>query len=213
MPIYLHHYAEAFCLLISIICYRQIKGSVLVWFIPFLLFTLITELAATYMAHVLELPNQLLYKGLTTVAFVFYLWVISNGIHNANVKKYYILLSAIVLACVLLQNLMIPINKFHREAYIASSLIVIVYCFVYLYEAITKNDIDFRIEHEPFFWVIIGLLFYFLVGAAFIVFINSVPKALRDSFSQIMRWLSLIMYGCFSLAFVLCRKHNVKYSS
>lgn len=213
MPIYLHHYAEAFCLLISIICYRHFKASVFLWFIPFIFLTLITELTATYIAHVHGLSNQILYKILTTVAFIFYLWVISNALSNRVTKKIFILLTILVLTIIIIQNLSIPINKFHREAYIAGSIFVIVYCFIYLYEAINRYDIDFRIEREPFFWIVMGLLFYYLVGAAFIVFINSIPKALRDNFSQIMRWLSLIMYGCFSVAFILCRKHNVKYSS
>lgn len=171
------------------------------------------ELTATYIAHVLDLPNQILYKVLTTAAFVFYLTILGYGIQNPNANKYSRILIAVVLLFILFQNLTIPINKFHREAYIFGSLIVIAYCFIYLYEAITKHDIDFRIEQEPFFWVVMGLLFYFLVGAAFIVFVNSVPKTFRDNFSQIMRWLSLIMYGCFSIAFILCRRHNVKYSS
>ncbi len=213
MKLFLHHYAEFFCLLISLYCYKQTKYSVFRWFPPFLLLTLCSELLATYIAHEWNLSNQLLYKALTTIAFVFYLFVLSSAIKNRILKKYTFKVILLLVAIIFIQVFTLPVNVFHREAYLFGSCILVFYCFYYLYEIITGHDIDFKIEKEPFFWIVLGLLFFYLVGSAFIIFVNSFPKSFRDYFSQIMRWLSLIMYSCFAISFLLCRINNENYFS
>lgn len=212
MPVYLHHYAEFACLLTAVICWWRTRLFIPGIFIPFLALTLAAELYATYLAHVRHLPNQGLYKILTTAAFVFYILVLSRFIENKKIKSAATLASLIIVFAVGLQNLFLPVNKFHREAYVFSSVLLIFYCFVYLYESLNKYDIDFRIEKRPAFWIVAGVLTFYLSGAAFIVFINSMPPGVRENFSLVMRWLSLVMYTSFIIAFILCQRDKEKYS-
>lgn len=211
MPIYLHHYAELFGFLVAVLCYKKLKSSAFVWFIPFLLLTFCSELLATYTAHVKELPNYPIYNFLTSVAFVFYIWFICLYIENKYVKRSFLPVVLLLLAAIAINIFIVNKNVFHRKTYILGCIIIILYCFFYLYEAIKKYDIDFRIEKQPVFWVVIGLLFFYLSGAGFFIFIHSFSKEFKEQFNDIIRWLSVFMYGCFSVAFILCPRRKMKY--
>lgn len=207
MPVYLHHYAEFFCFLIAAICYRKLKDSAFIWFIPFILLTLGMELLATYMVHVKGVKNNsAVYNFLTTAAFVFYLWFMSSSTNSLFIKRLFLPVTGLLLIAILTNLIFFSYGQFHVKTYIAGCIFIVFFCFTYLFESIKKYDIDFRIEKEPVFWVVIGLLFFYLAGAGYFVFIKSFSSELKEQFNQIIRWLSVFMYGCFSIAFVLCRR-------
>lgn len=211
MKLYLHHYAELLCFLVSLFCYRRFRGSAFVWFVPFMLLTLIAELVATYIAHVNGLPNYSIYNFLTTVAFGFYIWFICQYIENRIVKKSFLPVVILLGLAIVINIFFVNKGIFHRKTYIAGSIIIVFYCFFYLFELIKKYDIDLRIEKQPVFWVAIGLLFFFLSGAGFFIFINSFSRELKEQFNNIVRWLSVFMYGSFSIAFILCPRRKTIY--
>ncbi len=211
MHLYKHHYAEFLCFLIAILCFKKIRGSAFIWFIPFLFLTFITEVIATYVAHVKNLANYPIYNFLTTISFVFYLWFIIRNIENKWIYKSFFPVSIILVLAILVNIFFLNRNTFHLQTYILGCLIIIFYCFFYLYEIIKKYDINFQIEKQPVFWIIIGLLFFYLSGAGFFIFINSFSKELKEQFNEIIRWLSVFMYGCFSIAFILCPNLKMKY--
>ena len=210
MPLYKHHYAEFLCFLIAILCIRKIKNSAFFWFIPFIFITFISEIIATYVAHVKNLPNYTIYNYLTTVSFVFYLWFMCHFIENRWIRKSFLPVSFILVFTILINIIILNRNAFHRQTYIIGCILIIYYCFFYLYEAIKKYDINFCIEKQPVFWVIIGLLFFYLSGAGFFIFINAFSLGFKEQFNEIIRWLSVFMYGCFSIAFILCRPLKTK---
>ena len=211
MPLYKHHFAEFFCLLIAILSFRKLKNSAFVWFIPFIFLTLSTEVVATYIAHVKDLPNYAIYNYLTTVSFVFFICFTCHFIENTCVGKSYFPVSTLLVIIIAINIFFLNRNAFHRQTYILGCLVIIFYCFFYLYEAINKFDINFRIEKQPVFWVILGLLFFYLSGAGFFIFITTFSTSFKEQFNEIIRWLSVFMYGSFSIAFILCRPPKEKY--
>ena len=205
MPLYLHHYAELFCFLTAVICYRKLKGSAFIWFIPFMFLTLSIELLATYMVHVKGMKNNSsVYNFLTTVTFIFYLWFMSRSTKSLLIKRLFLPVTGGLLFAILTNIIFFSYGEFHVKTYIAGCIIIVCFCFIYLFESINKYDIDFRIEREPVFWIIIGLLFFYLAGAGYFIFIKSFSAEFKEQFNQVIRWLSVFMYGCFSLAFILC---------
>jgi hypothetical protein len=210
MPIYLHHYTELFCLLVALFCYKKLKGSAFVWFIPFLAFTLGAELYATYLAHTKEKNNYIVYNILTIISFVFYAWFLLGQIESKRIKNILGWLTITVFIISILNAFYINSNTFHRSTFVAGCLVIVLYCFVYLYQVIKKYDIGFRIEKEPVFWIVLGLLFFYLSGAGFFSFLNYFSRELREQFNEIVRWLSVFMYGCFSIAFILCSGNKKK---
>jgi hypothetical protein len=175
--------------------------------------TVLVELCATYIYEVFNINNYQLYNFFTTLEFVFYLWFLSVYIQNQKIKKAIIFTAILLVGAIIINILFFERDKFHSKTFLLGGIIIFLFCFFYLYENINKHDIAFRIEQQPVFWVVIGLLLFYLVGSPLILMIDD-PDFSREKrffFSQIIRWLNVLLYGCFSVAFLLCPPPKTTY--
>ncbi|MFN3666979.1 MAG: hypothetical protein ACK4S0_12505, partial [Sediminibacterium sp.] len=109
-------------------------------------------------------------------------------------------------------------NSFHSYTFLLGSFFMVVYSCFYLYESILPDSINTKLSMQPFFWVCIGLLIFYLGS----VIINALFEYLTSAsmrqqgaeiYTTITNSLNVILYSSFSIAFILCRKNKKTSSS
>ena len=109
-------------------------------------------------------------------------------------------------------------TSFHSYTFLLGSFFMVVYSCFFLYESILPESINVRLSRQPFFWITIGLLIFYLGS----VIINALVEYLTKSdfqkqgiiiYQNITNSLNVILYGSFSIAFILCRNNRKTSSS
>jgi hypothetical protein len=93
------------------------------------------------------------------------------------------------------------------------SFFIVVFCLFYFYESILPDQINSKLSMQPFFWICIGLLLFYLGS----VIINALFEYLRSNdlykegvriYAIINQSLNVILYCSFSISFFLCRNNR-----
>lgn len=211
MQLQIHHYAEIGSFLGSLLFYKRLKGSLFMWFIPFLGITVCAEIGATYMKQDLKQSNVMLYNFFTTFEFLFYFWFMSFFMDNKRLRLILKILIPLYLLAVFLNLAFFETGKFHSKTYLAGGILIVFFCLLYFFKIIRNNDINFEIEKEPFFWVVLGLLLFYLGGIAINTLLDYLGPEKRLFYLMINRWLNVLLYGSFIVAFFLCKNRIAKY--
>lgn len=216
----LHLYLEISCLLIALLFYKDLKrNNIIVYFIPFLIATALVEMAARW---VWKERNEkfILFNIFTAAEFVFYSIIFRYHLSNKLLRSIIIILIPIylllfVLNVTFLQELT---KSFHSYTFLLGSFFMVVYSCFFLYESILPESINIKLSRQPFFWIAIGLLIFYLGS----VIINALVEYLTKSdfqkqgvqiYTTITNSLNVILYGSFSTAFILCRNNRKTSSS
>jgi hypothetical protein len=220
--LYLHLFLEIASLLTGLICLKYLKNHKgFIYFIPFLLTTVVVECIAKYL---LTSPNidrsvrYMLFNIFTTCEFVFYSLIFLIYLKNKTLRRIITMVIPIYITLVILNISFIQgTQKFHSYTFLLGSFFMVVYSCFFLYESILPDSINIKLSQHPFFWVTIGLLIFYLGS----VIINALFEYLTSAalgkqgtaiYSFINNSLNVVLYGSFIIAFILCRK-NKKISS
>jgi len=227
LRLYSHLYLEIICLLTALLNYRHLKKSNgFIYFIPFLFITVVVELSAKFLLTAENENNggidrsvrYMMFNIFTTFEFIFYSWIFLFQISSNSLKKI-ISVSIPVYAILVIVNIFFVqgIYKFHTYTYLLGSFLMVVYSCFFFYESILPDYIKTKLSMQPFFWICIGLLIFYLGS----VIINALFEYLTSAalkkqgtriYSFINSSLNVVLYGAFSIGFVLCR-NNRKISS
>lgn len=216
---YLHILIQLFCLFIAILSFRRIKKTVYIYFIPFLIITVCVELIG-YWYTLQGTRNYWMYNAFTTFEFLFYAFLFYSNFKKVLFKKIslYFIPAYILAVSFNLAFIQSGTKYFHTYTFLLGSFFIVVFCCFYLYESILPEHINQKLSRQPFFWICIGLLIFYLGS----VIINALFEYLRSNDLQregikiygiINRSLNVILYGSFSIAFFLCRNNRKTYSS
>jgi hypothetical protein len=154
-------------ILIMLINYHRLASNVK----PFLLFSLAQfslELLSDYVNYGLHKSNLILYHLFAPVSYLILTVFFYRTFTATSTKKntqlslflYYLLLLIYTFSWE-------PISKFNSLAYMTESLFVIYWCFVFFKTILLREDL-YRPERDRTFWIVIGLLFYY-VGSFFTI--------------------------------------------
>jgi hypothetical protein len=190
----------------------------MVYFIPFLLVTALVELSAKWIWSERN-EKFIIFNIFTAAEFVFYSLLFRFHLTNKLLRHIIILLIPIYLLLFILNVIFIQgiSSSFHSYTFLLGSFFMVVYSCFFLYESILPESINVKLSHQPFFWITIGLLIFYLGS----VIINALVEYLTKSdfqkqgiiiYQNITNSLNVILYGSFSIAFILCR-NNRKISS
>lgn len=188
------------------------------YFIPFLLLTVVVELLGIWFSYK-SIKNYWLYNIFTTIEFIFYSFLFYLHFRRTVFKKialgfipFLILSDAANLAFIQ------GTKYFHTYTFLLGSFFIVVFCCFFLYESILPEHINQHLSKQPFFWICIGLLIFYLGS----VIINALFEYLRSNDLQqegkkiygiINHTLNVLLYSSFSVSFFLCRNNRKTYSS
>lgn len=219
MPISLplSSYLEIGCFLISLFCYKKLKGTPFFWFIPYLAFTVLIESLGAYYAYLrheknLDIKNYFLFNIHNHFEVLVPMYMYYKGLGTPVILK---LIKPIAITFVLFGLINIFFiqgffNSYNSNTFVIGGIIVTFLICIYFYECLLPQNLYYNILQEPLFWVSVGFLFFF-VGMSVVVSFYSTIVNLKLEISGkrlyfiINQILNVILYSCLSIAFWVCK--------
>jgi hypothetical protein len=201
-------WAELLCLAASIVFAARLKGSVFIWFIPFLILTNIQEWGSRYGYMSIAGSNAVSLNLFTTIEFIFYGWLFYNEAQsNARRKKIVYLAIAMITGVVINMLFFQSPLKFHSYSYLLGSIIIIIFC-LWFFKDLMSGERFVELLSYRMFWVSSGLLFFYMgMFVCFTLFEVLSTQILTNYFiifNILMNVFNIILYTCFTISF-LCR--------
>lgn len=213
MQHWIHNIAELTSLIIAIIYYPYLKGTVMKWFLPFLVFICSVELIVTIkVVGLYDVFNSLrLYDIVSIVEIIFYATLFYEFQENNLYRKIIKLMSIISVAAFTLP-LLLNIKSYNYTYFglIILDISLLIFALGYLFLK-SLEDTTVPVTIYPGFWIAVGVGL-FSAGSC-IVF------AMHDSLAKrhvyyldiplhlvIIRFLCILLYSSISIAIILCKK-------
>jgi len=187
----------------------------MVYFIPFLLLTVIVEFIG-YLSGDFAAKNQnyWLYNIFTAIEFIFYTFLFAENFKLPILKKAaYLFMPLLVCFSIINSRFLQGPDHFHTYTLLFGSFFMVFFCCCYFYEWVLPEQITLNLVKQPFFWICVGLLLFYLGS----VIINALYEYLRSSdmdkegrriYGLINRSLNVILYSSFIISFRICRNNR-----
>ncbi|MGN6292174.1 MAG: hypothetical protein ACTHMV_05460 [Chitinophagaceae bacterium] len=213
-PLFIYFIGISFLASLTVYFFSKPAALYLRLFPPFLLISLVVELSGMYYSRSGR-ANTLQYNFFSVFEFCFYLFVLSQVISNAKMKKAVWITTGLYALTATINILFIQgKDVFHTITYALGCLLIVIFCIYYFWE-LFRLPKSVKLQKNPAFWICSGLLFYFCCGFPLFGLINylvSVSTLLRNNFFTIVTILNIFLYSLFTIGF-LCRIRIRKYTS
>src|SRR5215218_9613439 len=199
--------------LVGIFFYRQYP-LYLKLFIPFLVITLLVEMAVAFHWFHFEGSNLWLYNVFTVLEFCFYFFIFFLNLKEKRAKQTALFSGPIFFVLAAINIFFIQgTDHFHTITYRIASVALAIYCFLF-FRQLLQVDTETNVLRNPMFWIATGLLFFysgffFYFCAYDYVAFTKVPLNLQ-LWKIISRSLNILLYGFFFITF-LCNLKPLKF--
>lgn len=220
LGVFLYLFCEIASFVTAIFFYVQKRNKILLYFIPFLFLTVVVELLGRLWASEIAFIKYAMYNIFTSLEFIFYAFLFYIHFKKRNLKLLILLFIPLFILATVLNFVFIQgLNKtFNTYTFLFGSFFVVIFCCCFFYEAVLPDKIDQQLSKQPFFWIVSGLLIYYL-GSVIInaLFEYLTSNDLREEGTRIYgiinNSLIVILYTSFCIAFYLCPDNKKIYSS
>lgn len=203
------YYIEILTFCVGLYNYKRLKNSYMFWFIPFLGVTFIAEVSSDYIYHIYYNDTSWIFNFLIPITTLFYSFIIFSLIRDQRLKIPFISIGLIYL--LIIGYLLSVATSFSIPSVLLSSIILVILSCYYFYRCLL-DDVDLNAFYvKSGLWIASGILiFYSGICIVFSLFdyirthhlaVNGTPL-----YNFVPRVLSIILYSCFMVAFVLWRK-------
>lgn len=181
----------------------------MVWFIPFLGITFLAEVNSYYLYETYKHNTYWIYNILNPATTLFYSFIFYSLIRDQKLKTPFIVM-ALVYVLINVYFLSLAIS-FSINLMLLSSIIMIILSCYYFYRCML-DDVDLSTFYvKSGLWIASGILiFYAGICIVFSLFnyIRAHHLTIKGTqlYNFVPRVLSIILYGCFMVAFILWRK-------
>lgn len=203
-------YITAIASIIGFFFIKKFKKTKYIYFIYFLIYTFITELLAYVLGSIILIKNNPVYNLYALVSFFFYFTFYKNLFKN-KINK--IIMSVFIGLYILFSIIDITIFKtdylsdFISNNIVFGSILLTITLILFLIEIINNETVIFNIKKIFIFWVSVGALLFY-IGVIPII-ITSKLLNFNGLYDSILTGLNIIMYGSFSLGYILSdKKYN-----
>jgi len=192
--------------IISVLNFHHLKRTGLQLFPLFLFFILVVKGVKLILPH----ETLWLYNISTTVAFIFYAYILSLILQDTAFRTMALRFAFVYPVLVLFNLFFIQgFTRLHSYTMILGALFMIIFCGLFFYELLLDPRED-QLLKDPGFWVSTGILFYYLGDLSYDILFNLLQKYATNTgwklFINIDNNLTLILYTCFIIAF-LCKRN------
>lgn len=208
-------YVEVFSLILAVLFYNDLKATKMVYFIPFLLLTVIVEFIG-YLSYLYNIGNRnyWLYNIFNIIEFIFYAYLFYFNFKISFLKKLVLSFIPLLITFSIINYLFLQkVDHFHTYTLLFGSFFMVFFCCCYFYEWVLPDQISQNLLKQSFFWICVGLLLFYLGS----VIINALFEYLRSSdmlqegkkiYTLINKSLNIVLYTSFSISFILCRNNK-----
>ena len=221
MNISLSIIAEFLSLSVALFCFRQLKGSIYFYFIPFLFFLVYGEIGAVYFYY--NVPesylngNTHIYLWISIFEIIFYSYLFYHFFSNKLMKKLILAIAFLVVNFYLFLFFFytVYVEAFYYVLTLVGIYLTLLSC-IFFYQLFQRDE-EGEALSSPDLWIVSGIFVFFTGTCLTFVLHKTLTGPDRWLFGQplynlIPQVLSIILYGFFAKAFMLCRK-KVKTSS
>jgi hypothetical protein len=188
-------------------------------FIPFMLYTVLTESTARLLREYFGVKNNnLLYVVYVPLEFLFFSYLLYNWIRNSKLKVVVKVSCGIAIAFAVVNAIWIE-GFMHRNTntMVLMAVLMVAYCFMYLFDLLQHSDEIASPLRLPDFWIVTGLLFFNLGGVLMITMydfarINQLNWNGIRVFDMVYWTINTLLYGSFIIGFRLCYLSAKRYS-
>jgi hypothetical protein len=205
----LYFWFEVLAMIISVISFARLKGSVLIYFVPFLFLIVLYEFGTFQAWFVINRSNHWAANIMSTIEILFYCYIFYTALSGEKNKRI-VLFTSIALVVYTIFNMIFiqGLFRFHTISYRVGSIVIII--FVYLYfKQLLNNEAYLRLRTIPFFWISVGLLFFFagffVYFCAFDFVAYTTIKKYASLFLVTSSALNILLYSFISIG-LLCQK-------
>ena len=212
---YIEYFFELAGLIVVIVLYRNIKGSFMKYFLPFLFLIITGEIIAYRGGHL----GFFVVYFLAALESIFYCYIFYNLIDSISIKRTVTFLTGIVIIGFIVGFLFFDISRrymhFFMKVRIIAGLLTTFYTLFYLYERFIKEGRQ-RLTQDPGFWIAFGVIMY-SAGLSWIFSLYSliVEQKLRlfgePLYRLVPRLLCVILYSSLALSIILYAKNKNKH--
>jgi hypothetical protein len=202
-------FLELTAFLMAVISYLRHRDPVSKWFVVLLLLTNLVEWGNLFRLYSIRHSNNWIFNLFNPLEFAFYVCLFYSLYKNKEDKRkvarlYLGLLILTVLNILFLQG----IRYFDSYSFMLGSLLIL-YCVYLFFKQLMQHVDDQNILKNRFFWVSVGLLFFytgeFFLQAFFEYFLRINDfNSFRPTFYFFTNFLNILLYSCLSISF-LCQ--------
>lgn len=208
--------AEFLCLLVAVFRYRQLKDTIYVYAIPFLFFVVFAEMGAVYHNYAFRSPkypngNTHIYLWVSIVETLFYSYFFHQYISSKIAKKWIAVLAVLLINTYLFLFFFyaVYVETYYYLMTLAGLYFTLLSC-IYFYKLFIYTEEE-NVIYLPDFWMAAGIFVFFSgVSLSFALHKTLAHPNIRimnmSLYNFIPQVLSIILYGCFAVTFILCRK-------
>jgi hypothetical protein len=200
---------ELIALICSIAFYLKKRHKLILWFMSFLLLTVLIEFTGWWLTIHHGKWKYAMYNIFTPIEFLFYAFLFY--VHLKKLKVLILVFYPFFIIATIFNTLFIQgINStFNTYIFLLGSFCMVVFCCTYYYESVLPEKVDQQLSKQPFFWIVSGLLINYLgsviINALFqYLTSNDLQVEGRRIYTIINNTLNVILYSSFCIAFFLC---------
>lgn len=195
------------CLIASLTIYNKKRQPLyLRLFPPFLLITLVIEIAARFLTQS-GVDNSYLYHYFFPIEFTFYLFIAYHILSGKLLKKAVVVVTLTYLITIGIYYSLVEIQKFPTVAYCFGATLVLIFYSFYFFE-IVRLPIDLTPKREESFWIFFGVVLYYSTTFPIwltIQFMVGFSDGTLSYLSTLLMLMNYSLYISFIIAF-LCKR-------
>jgi hypothetical protein len=184
---------------------KENRIPVLISFSIFLLLSAVVEYIGWNLSRK-YIHTVALYNFFTLFEFIFYLFFFMLVFVSKKMKKIILIVIISYFVCALLNIFFVQKNTFHSYTYVLGCILVVIFSIAYFYFLFRFPETGSLVKN-PFFWIGIGLLFYYTCTFSIYGLQNFITNTMRY-YNRILTLigdlLNIVLYTLFSIGF-LCK--------
>lgn len=176
----------------------KIKDSNQEYFLYFMVYVLVHELACLIFAYYTLIGNNFVINIYIIISFIFYFYWFNKVLKN---KRIYIVVALILFVISVMYSF--SLGTFYTKIWfhpmlIGTISILMFVCLIFSEMLNSKEVVNFKQSQK--FWFAIGLLIFYL-GYLPILFFQDYIQSHSINYSLVLTILNIFLYGCFSKGF------------
>lgn len=184
--------------------YFKLKGTTEDYFLIFLAYTVITELLGFYSAYILKTNWNVIYNIYAIISYAFYFFWFYRILKSKKQKKILLMLGSAFLVLAIYGFLKLYLHNYHILTFIVGAIINII-ASIFFFTQLLNDKEEIEVIHNLKFWISTGILLFNVGMVPFMLFSKEF-SASSYTRTVILVILNFMLYGCYSLGFILCRR-------
>jgi hypothetical protein len=195
---------EFIAAILATIHFKKYENSTERYFLYFLWYTFLVEIAGAIIAYVFLVKNFWLYNAFTITSFLFYFYwyhtILEKKVFKRTVLIFTILFLGVGTVSLFYQSWL----EYHKYTLIAGAIFVLILTLFHFYQLLNSDEV-LIVKYKLSFWISTALLLFYM-GIIPLFTLSEYIDIRGLSYILILVGLNVILYGCYIIGFLWTKK-------